>query len=67
MSEISEMLYKYRANPDAVEGLATEFSKPYQAELCSLAVKGSKVVYQCVYVNKIKDDKYFCRLERVGW
>jgi hypothetical protein len=52
---------------DAIEGLAIGSNKPRLNELCTFEFSKRVEVFRCVYFDKVKRGKYWCRFERANW
>jgi hypothetical protein len=65
MTRILDLLFTARENSEAVEGYCTVDSQPKPAEICSHTIGSKEHYFQCVFVNPINENVYFCRFEKL--
>jgi len=67
MMEVRHYITPMRITQDAIEGIAIGSNRPKPNELCTYRFLRRVVNFRCVYVCKLKGQKYICRFERVDW
>jgi len=67
MIQVDSYIDIIKLTTDAIEGLAIAPNIPKRNELCTHKFSKRVEVFRCVYFDKVKRGKYWCRFERANW